>query len=33
MTHDTKAAAAFYNDVIGWDAQEHQMPRGDDGWG
>ena len=26
MTHDTKAAAAFYSDVIGWDAQENQMP-------
>src|SRR5262249_19238253 len=26
MTHDTKAAAAFYSDVIGWDAQEHQIP-------
>jgi hypothetical protein len=26
MTHDTKAAAAFYGDVIGWDAQENQMP-------
>ena len=26
MTHDTKAAAAFYSDVIGWDVQEHQMP-------
>ena len=25
MTHDTKAAAAFYSDVIGWDAQEHQI--------
>jgi len=22
MTHDTKAAAAFYSDVIGWNAQE-----------
>jgi predicted enzyme related to lactoylglutathione lyase len=26
MTHDTKAAAAFYSDVIGWDGREHQMP-------
>jgi len=26
MTHDTKAAAAFYSDVIGWNAQEHRMP-------
>ncbi|MGB8515757.1 MAG: hypothetical protein WCE24_23590, partial [Pseudolabrys sp.] len=22
---DAKAAAAFYSDVIGWDAQEHQI--------
>ena len=26
MTSDTKAATAFYRDVIGWDAQEHVMP-------
>ena len=26
MTHGTKAAAAFYGDVIGRNAQEHQMP-------
>ena len=26
MTSDTKAAAAFYSDVVGWDAQEHAMP-------
>jgi predicted enzyme related to lactoylglutathione lyase len=26
MTSDTKAATAFYRDVIGWDAQEHAMP-------
>src|SRR5262249_8689879 len=26
MTSDTKAATAFYSDVIGWDAQEHAMP-------
>src|SRR5262249_47235996 len=26
MTSDTKAGAAFYRDVIGWDAQEHIMP-------
>jgi uncharacterized protein len=26
MTNDTKAAASFYGDVIGWHAQEHQMP-------
>jgi uncharacterized protein len=25
MTTDTRAAAAFYGDVIGWSAQEHQM--------
>jgi predicted enzyme related to lactoylglutathione lyase len=25
-THDTKAAASFYGDVIGWGAQGHQMP-------
>jgi uncharacterized protein len=25
MTSDTKAAAAFYSEVIGWDAQEHVM--------
>jgi len=25
MTTDTKAATAFYGDVIGWDAQEHVM--------
>ena len=24
MTTDTRAAAAFYSDVIGWSAQEHQ---------
>src|SRR5258706_12439168 len=26
MTSDTKAATAFYSQVIGWDAQEHTMP-------
>jgi len=26
MTSDTKAATAFYSDVIGWQAQEHAMP-------
>jgi predicted enzyme related to lactoylglutathione lyase len=26
MTSDTKAATAFYSDVIGWDAKEHAMP-------
>jgi predicted enzyme related to lactoylglutathione lyase len=26
MTTDTKAAAAFYSHVIGWDAQERAMP-------
>ena len=26
MTSDTKAATAFYSDVIGWDAQDHAMP-------
>src|SRR6516162_975544 len=26
MTSDTKAATAFYSDVIGWNAQEHAMP-------
>ena len=26
ITSDTKAATAFYSDVIGWDAQEHAMP-------
>ena len=26
MTNDTKAATAFYIDVIGWDAQGHAMP-------
>jgi uncharacterized protein len=26
MTSDTKAAAAFYTGVIGWEAQEHAMP-------
>src|SRR5262249_5165475 len=26
MTSDTKAAAAFYSHVIGWEAQEHAMP-------
>ena len=26
MTSDTKAGAAFYSDVIGWDAQTHAMP-------
>lgn len=26
MTSDTKAAAAFYSDVIGWNAQDHAMP-------
>jgi predicted enzyme related to lactoylglutathione lyase len=26
MTSDTKAATAFYSDVIGWQAQEHPMP-------
>jgi predicted enzyme related to lactoylglutathione lyase len=26
MTSDTKAATAFYSDVIGWDAHEHAMP-------
>src|SRR3974377_2615962 len=26
MTQNTKAAAAFYRDVIGWDVQKHQMP-------
>jgi predicted enzyme related to lactoylglutathione lyase len=25
MTSDTKAATAFYTDVIGWEAQEHAM--------
>ena len=25
MTSDTKAATAFYSDVIGWQAQEHAM--------
>src|SRR5689334_14276619 len=28
MTTDTKAAAKFYSDVIGWSAQEHPMPEG-----
>jgi hypothetical protein len=28
MTSDTKAAAKFYSDVIGWDAQEHPMADG-----
>src|SRR5215472_12363045 len=28
MTTDTKAAAKFYGDVIGWSAQEHQMADG-----
>jgi predicted enzyme related to lactoylglutathione lyase len=28
MTTDTSAAAAFYSDVIGWSAQEHQMAGG-----
>jgi uncharacterized protein len=26
MTSDTKAATAFYSQVVGWDAQEHAMP-------
>jgi uncharacterized protein len=26
MTSDTEAAASFYSDVIGWEAQEHPMP-------
>src|SRR6516225_1841873 len=26
MTSNTKAAMAFYSDVIGWEAQEHVMP-------
>jgi len=26
MTSDPKAAASFYSDVIGWNAQEHAMP-------
>jgi uncharacterized protein len=26
MTSDTKAATSFYKHVIGWDAQEHDMP-------
>ena len=26
MTTDTKAAEAFYSDVIGWDAQDAGMP-------
>jgi predicted enzyme related to lactoylglutathione lyase len=26
MTSDTKAAASFYSEVIGWEAQEHAMP-------
>src|SRR5262249_30306010 len=26
MTSDTKAATAFYSQVMGWDAQEHAMP-------
>ena len=28
MTTDTKAAAKFYSDVIGWKAQEHPMADG-----
>jgi hypothetical protein len=28
MTTDTKAAASFYSDVIGWSAQEHPMQGG-----
>jgi predicted enzyme related to lactoylglutathione lyase len=28
MTTDTRAAAAFYSDVIGWSSQEHQMAGG-----
>ena len=28
MTSDTKAAAKFYGDVIGWNAQEHPMAEG-----
>jgi predicted enzyme related to lactoylglutathione lyase len=28
MTTDTKAAASFYSDVIGWSAQEHSMADG-----
>ncbi len=28
MTTDTKAAAKFYSDVIGWTAQEHPMQGG-----
>jgi uncharacterized protein len=29
MTTDTKAAARFYSEVVGWSAQEHQMAHGD----